>query len=121
MINDPFSFDPFNDNMFDRVGKQMFNRFGFNQTELLDIYMECMQKIMKTEIDRLNDEIDKMMKSTYNPFSVLGVKQNLTENDLKNAYRNKAREHHPDKGGKEEDFKKIQVAYEVIKKMRGWK
>jgi molecular chaperone DnaJ len=50
--------------------------------------------------------------STYH--DILGVKPNVTEEELKKAYRKKAIETHPDKGGNEEDFKKITEAYEIL-------
>ena len=45
---------------------------------------------------------------------ILGVKPGATEEEVKKAYRKKAVETHPDKGGKEEDFKKITEAYEIL-------
>jgi DnaJ-class molecular chaperone len=47
-------------------------------------------------------------------YEVLGVPQNATADDIKKAYRKLAREHHPDKGGDPEKFKKVQEAYEVL-------
>ena len=45
--------------------------------------------------------------STTNFYDVLGVNENSTQDEIKKAYRKKAVEHHPDKGGSEEEFKKI--------------
>ena len=45
---------------------------------------------------------------------ILGVKPGATEDEVKKAYRKKAIETHPDKGGNEEDFKKITEAYEIL-------
>ena len=44
----------------------------------------------------------------------LGVQRNAGVDDIKKAYRNLAREHHPDKGGDPEKFKEIQEAHEVL-------
>jgi molecular chaperone DnaJ len=47
-------------------------------------------------------------------YSVLGVNKNASEDEIKKAYRQLARETHPDKGGDKEQFQKIQEAYEVL-------
>lgn len=49
-------------------------------------------------------------------WSVLGVQQNATPEQIKTAYRSLAKKHHPDSGGSNEAFKQIQDAYEVATK-----
>ena len=45
---------------------------------------------------------------------ILGVKPGASEEEVKKAYRKKAIETHPDKGGNEEEFQKINEAYEIL-------
>jgi molecular chaperone DnaJ len=52
--------------------------------------------------------------SQDNFYNVLGVNENATQEELKKAYRKLAIEHHPDKGGSEEQFKKISEAYDTL-------
>jgi DnaJ-class molecular chaperone len=47
-------------------------------------------------------------------YETLGVQRDATEQDIKKAYRKLASKHHPDKGGDQEQFKRIQGAYEVL-------
>ncbi len=47
-------------------------------------------------------------------YSILGIKRSASQEDIKNAFRQKARETHPDKGGDEEEFKKVREAYECL-------
>ena len=47
-------------------------------------------------------------------YDVLGLTKDATTDDIKKAYRKLAREHHPDKGGDAEKFKKVQEAYELL-------
>ena len=48
------------------------------------------------------------------PYSILGIRKGASANEIKKAYRRLARMHHPDKGGNEEMFKKIQNAYDIL-------
>ena len=49
-----------------------------------------------------------------NPYQILGISTNASEDEVKKAYRKLAAKHHPDKGGDAEQFKKIKAAYEQI-------
>ncbi len=59
------------------------------------------------------------------PYKVLGVSQNASDEEIKKAYRNLSRRYHPDanvnnpnKAQAEEKFKQIQSAYQYIMKVR---
>jgi molecular chaperone DnaJ len=47
-------------------------------------------------------------------YDILGVSENASQEEIKKAYRKKAVENHPDKGGDEEVFKKISEAYDTL-------
>lgn len=49
-----------------------------------------------------------------NPYQTLGVDKNASQAEIKKAYRSQAKKHHPDKGGDEAEFKKINEAYEIL-------
>lgn len=48
------------------------------------------------------------------PYEVLGVDQDAGEAEIKKAFRNLSKIHHPDKGGDAEVFKVITSAYEIL-------
>ena len=47
-------------------------------------------------------------------YSVLGLKKSASQEDIKQAFRDKAKETHPDKGGDPEEFRKVREAYENL-------
>lgn len=49
-----------------------------------------------------------------NYYDILGVDKGATQEEIKKAFRKKAVEHHPDKGGDETKFKQASEAYEVL-------
>ncbi len=68
------------------------------------------------------------VKSTHSAYTILGVKPNASDDEVKKAYRKLAVKYHPDKVSylgddfkktAEEKFQKINEAYEQIKKERG--
>jgi len=55
-----------------------------------------------------------IMSSPSSLYDRLGVGKSASTDEIKKAYRDMARQHHPDKGGDTETFKSIQEAYEVL-------
>jgi len=49
-----------------------------------------------------------------NYYQTLGIEKNASEDDIKRAYRKMAMRHHPDRGGDQVEFQKIQEAYSVL-------
>ena len=50
-----------------------------------------------------------------NPYSTLGVAKGATADTIKRAYKEKAKEHHPDRGGDANKFAEISNAYDILK------
>ena len=47
-------------------------------------------------------------------YSTLGVPKNASQDDIRKAYKKQSMRHHPDRGGDEEQFKKINEAYQNL-------
>lgn len=47
-------------------------------------------------------------------YSILGVPRGASEEEIKRAYRKLAMKHHPDRGGDQAQFQKIQEAYDTL-------
>ena len=48
-------------------------------------------------------------------YKILAVHEDATLEEINIAYKAKAKELHPDTGGSEQDFKKLQEAYQCLK------
>src|SRR6056300_1413358 len=48
-------------------------------------------------------------------YDILGVSRTATDQELRKAYKTKSMKHHPDRGGSEDEFKKINEAYTTLK------
>ena len=48
-------------------------------------------------------------------YNILGVSKSSSSEEIKDAFRKKAKELHPDRGGDESEFKKINEAYDILK------
>ena len=66
-----------------------------------------------------------MERKMRDPYSVLGVSPNATDEEIKKAYRRLSRKYHPDaninnpdKAAAEERFKEVQAAYDQIVKAK---
>lgn len=53
-------------------------------------------------------------KDSKDLYKVLGLQKTASSNEIKAAYRKLATKMHPDRGGDEEQFKKLVAAYEVL-------
>lgn len=47
-------------------------------------------------------------------YSILGISKSASQDEIKRAYRKKAFQFHPDKGGDEKKFKEVNEAYQVL-------
>ena len=48
-------------------------------------------------------------------YDVLGISRGASEQEIRKAYKTKSMKHHPDRGGDEDEFKKVNEAYSTLK------
>ena len=119
--------------------KRRFARGNSRQREYEDFVRREEQKRRdewyqeQEEQEQYDEERYERQSKDYggdNPFEVLGVDENSSENKVKNVYRELSKKWHPDtyptddprvKELATEKFVKIQQAYEQIKQIKGWK
>jgi DnaJ like chaperone protein len=110
------------DKRYDAIKRKVMKEKGY--------YVENHQEQFYQNQSKNFNMLGQFMKIAYNPFAVLKIEQNSTNEDVKKAYRNLVKKYHPDKSMQEsEETRKhdaakileINEAYESIKKMRGIK
>lgn len=71
------------------------------------------------ETPDLSDDEDDRADPTTTAFAILGVPQGATLSEVKQAYREKVKEVHPDHGGDHEEFQQVREAYTTAKNRVG--
>lgn len=86
----------------------------------LEVYAEdIVENSFDIEFDRIfngflatPDDTSLLLGDGKSPwFEILGVKVDAKREDIRNAFRALSLVHHPDRGGKDEDFKRINEAF----------
>lgn len=82
-------------------------------------------KHLREELDRMINKlvsqgVDIKDMSSLDPYKILGVSPNATKEEIQKAYRKRAAECHPDKGGSNEEMTKVNAAWEAIQRFKGW-
>lgn len=63
-------------------------------------------------LEGLREEVARRQQNPH--AAVLGLSGVFTQDDVKVAYRQRARETHPDAGGNAEAFRRVREAYEAL-------
>ena len=90
--------------------------------------LEAIASAIRLNASDASSVIAMFYKDADSAYAVLEISPNATDDEVKSAYRRMAMKNHPDKvatlgpevqKAAEEKFRKIQEAYETIKKQRG--
>jgi DnaJ like chaperone protein len=90
--------------------------------------IECIGSVIGLNTSDINSLISMYYKEELSAYKVLEISPDATDDEVRAAYRRMAMKNHPDKvstlgpevqKAAEEKFRKIQEAYETIKKQRG--
>jgi hypothetical protein len=106
--------------------------FGENLPEMEKAYLEYCRDINTSQItfvENTTKTISKTFRILIDAFksglnksdayTILGVSSNATKQEIKDAYRDLVKIHHPDVGGESEMFIEIQAAYEFLMEKMG--
>lgn len=112
----------------------LFNLFkGLNlggTSKMNELLKTLVTSVQINTLKKLRADLDKYIKTLQsqvsftgemNPYSILGVDEHATKDEVTRAFRKKSMDAHPDRGGSNEEMAKINAAYEVIRRIRGWK
>tara|TARA_B100000945_G_scaffold270191_1_gene231399 strand:+ start:152 stop:1168 length:1017 start_codon:yes stop_codon:yes gene_type:complete len=94
-----------------------------------DEYIQQQKEIIEKQQQQINNlmqqnqgqpinqgQQEKKESQKINPYKILGLAKQYNENELKKAYLQTAMVTHPDRGGSDLEFKKVQLSYQVLLK-----
>lgn len=102
--------------------RQIAYHFAINHTDF-----ESIRAMFGSSQNDSNNPQNTTPNALVKAYAILGLQPNATAEEVKQAYRNKAKKYHPDrvitedaaiKKGAEEKFKQVQEAYELISKFQ---
>ena len=86
--------------------------YFFKYKENSQFYGDYFRENFEEKENLEEEEFHPLRRS--NSYEILGIDMNANEAEIKQAFRKKALEFHPDKGGDPEEFIKIREAYEFL-------
>lgn len=94
-------------------------------TAQINVLREFQVKLaqLQEETNKRIEELSKKGKGVpgaLDPYTILGVRPDATQEEVNKAYKKKAAAVHPDKGGSNEKMILVNAAYEAIKRVKGW-
>lgn len=91
-----------------------------NFTGVLPIVLQILRELRSSPSIQGKDTFSDISQKKYADlevcFKLLGVSPTASWEEIENAYRKKAKVHHPDKGGDEDAMKALNEAYEILKR-----
>lgn len=107
---------------FDNMLKTLMSSVEINTLKQMQSQLAKMQEQLNKRILELSKQIPISKGTTMDPYTILGVSPDASEEEVRAAYRRKAQEHHPDAthAKTDEQMMMINAAYEAIKRFKGW-
>jgi curved DNA-binding protein CbpA len=101
--------------MFQQTAEQQQMNYQQMNSKQMNYQQMNSKQMNYQQQPKLNYEPEKE-KQKLNPYKILGIPKNFDENTLKKAYLKMAMKTHPDRGGTQEQFQQVSIAYTVLLK-----
>lgn len=113
----------------DAARSQLSSSIGETHKELIDenpdlLEEEAIQRavelsmmdfaIVRQHPAKRSGQKQKPSNNTKSPYEILGISEDASTSEIKNAYRKRSLQTHPDKGGKPGEFEEVSHAYRVL-------
>ncbi len=88
---------------------------------MINIMLLGTLKQMQSRINQIVGQLEgRTSNMNFDPYEVFGLTSGCTKEDLDRAYRERAKILHPDAGGSNDMMAALNMARDMIYKMKGW-
>ena len=96
--------------------EQINSLYKYNMSMNSNVPINIILQKQQKEHDERSQKVKALPSGKLDPYKILGISRNFDEKTLKKAYLKAAMVSHPDRGGTQDEFQQVSIAYALLQK-----